>query len=70
MAAQNGCNCGKPKPGPYQGPQPAGGSGGLAGQTQSFTLQFNNGTTQRFTGSQLEANAALVRAGGGSIIPR
>ncbi len=64
------CNCGKPKPGPLR-PKPQGvPAGGLAGQTQSFTLQFTSGKTQSFQGSLLEAQAAVVRAGGGSIIPK
>lgn len=36
------------------------------GTTQSFTLQARDGSTATF-GSRLEAEAARVRAGGGSI---
>jgi len=58
------CNCGKPKPGPLR-PQPSGSTppGGLAGQTQSFTLTTSSGRTQNFNGSLLEAQAAAVRLG-------
>lgn len=67
-----GCDCGKPKPGPL-GSKPRPGStpaGGLASQTQSFTLQLKSGKTQSFNGSLLEAQAAVVRAGGGTISPK
>jgi hypothetical protein len=63
-----GCNCGKPTPGPQgQPPQtgngPTGNSGGLSGQTQSFSLQLPDGRSRAFSGSLLEAQAAAVRSG-------
>lgn len=67
-----GCNCGKPTPPTGAKPKPGSDqtpAGGLAGQTQSFTLITSNGKTQKFQGSMLEAQAAIVRAGGGSIRP-
>jgi hypothetical protein len=64
-----GCNCGKPANPTGSKPKPSEGSG-LSSKTQSFTLQLNNGATQSFSGSLLEARAAVVRAGGGSIKPR
>ena len=40
-----------------------------ANTTQSFTLRTSDGRTQSF-GSRLEANAAMIRAGGGTIATR
>lgn len=64
----SGCNCGKPKPAPHGAakPNPAD-SGGLSSRTQSFTLQLSSGKSQQFTGSLLEAQAKIVRLGGGTI---
>ena len=69
-----GCNCGKTK-------RPAGMRKGnkkdtpnypvpakATGQRQSFRLTTTDGKTQTF-GSRLEASAARVRAGGGTIRP-
>jgi hypothetical protein len=73
-----GCSCGKPKPGPLGAAStpvsitptpPTTPSGGLSSRTQSFTLISTSGSTQKFTGSLLEAQAALVRSGGGSLKP-
>lgn len=49
-------------------PQASGTDTSTKGATESFTLQDRNGRTQSF-GSKLEANAARVRAGGGTIRP-
>lgn len=73
------CNCGKaaatrqqqsvrqaPKPPPRPtGPAAVSMPGGkpMKGVTQAFTLTLDGGRTQSF-GSALEAQAALVRAGG------
>lgn len=38
------------------------------GRTQSFTLEARDGSTQTF-GSRLEAQAARVRTGGGTVKP-
>jgi hypothetical protein len=61
----NDCSCNKPSlplgtsvPKPQTQP-----SGGLAAQTQSYTLQLPNGGSQKFTGSRLEAQAQAVRIG-------
>lgn len=54
-----GCNCrGRSKP-TGMGTKPA-------PRTQKFILQTKDGKTQSF-GSQLEAQAARIRAGGGTI---
>lgn len=54
-----GCNCGKGKKIPAPAPAPSGGPSVLtaSGQVQEF-------------GSRLEADAAKVRAGGGTVTPR
>jgi hypothetical protein len=67
------CDCNKPKPQAHGSkPRPAGGTpaGGLASQTQSFTLTTTSGRTQTFTGSLLEVQAAAVRLGGATISPK
>jgi hypothetical protein len=60
------CNCGKAKPG-----QPVGTSKGtgttMTGKTMSFTLNPTRGPSRSYTGSLLEAQAALVRLGGGTL---
>jgi len=66
------CDCNKPKPQAHgHGSRPSGQTpaGGLASQTQSFTLTTSSGKTQNFTGSLLEAQAAAVRIGA-TIAPK
>jgi len=69
------CNCGKNRVKPL-GPSKAQKASGTPkkgnpvqpakGRTQSFTLQARDGSTTVY-GSRLEAEAARVRRGGGSI---
>lgn len=65
-----GC-CGKPNPGPHGNqskPQPKPNqpkpSTSMAGSTQSFKLQMNDGASVTVKGSLLEAQAKLARLGG------
>jgi hypothetical protein len=77
-----GCNCGKAaatrqQQSVRQAPKPPARPSGPAavsvpgkpmkGVTQAFTLTFGDGRTQTF-GSALEAQAALVRAGGSGVV--
>jgi len=71
-----GCNCGKKRPtgmSPSKRDQraasyPIPATKKASGQRQSFRLTTTDGKTQTF-GSRLEASAARVRAGGGTIRP-
>lgn len=74
-----GCNCGKNKKkqtmpagfkgGAKQAPKPQGTQSAPAqGRSQSFELRTPQGSTA-FYGSKLEAQAARLRAGGGTIYP-
>jgi hypothetical protein len=56
-----GCNCGGKKPTSTRTTKPP-----TTGTTQQFTLTTTSGRVQSF-GSRLEAEAARVRDGGGSI---
>lgn len=73
-----GCNCGKNK---GKGTPPLGGKGGQSQQEKQregaksltaggggYVLEKLNGQTERFS-RQLDASAARVRAGGGTIRP-
>lgn len=72
-----GCNCGKNKTAPAAAQRPAAATPAkpqvaapprpMKGVTQAFVLTTHSGRTQSF-GSRLEAEAALVRAGGHGII--
>lgn len=65
-----GSCCGKPNPGPHgnqQKPKPQTQpkpSTSMAGSTQSFKLQMNDGASVTVKGSLLEAQAKLARLGG------
>jgi len=63
------CNCGKPKPGqPLGRPKPGqaqtqSNGGGLSARTQSYSLEAPDGSTTKFTGSLIEAQARAARSG-------
>jgi hypothetical protein len=61
------CHCGKPKPGQPKGGTSKGSGTTLTGKTMSFTLNPASGPSRSYTGSYLEAQAALVRLGGGTL---
>lgn len=61
--AEKDCSCGKPSTPPLGKPQPP--AGGLTSKTQSFRVSTEPGQTF----SMLEARAAAVRRGGGTITP-
>lgn len=64
------CGCGqKSTPHGKPAPQTQSNGGGLAGRTQSFTLNMGGGRTQRFTGSLMQAQAKLIRDGGVDLKP-